>query len=83
MIYSKGQVPNCPHCEKPLEDPIEDFVVAGRIGPNHRTKDRCGHCSGCFSVEAQNASTFLLEEEPDEEEEEEWGGGYGGWGPPW
>ena len=49
--YTAGQVPNCPHCGKPLEDPIEDFTVPRRVGPTSRARSDCGWCDKEFVVE--------------------------------
>lgn len=39
----------CPHC-KAAHDPVEDFVVEGRLGKASAISDQCEHCHAFFRV---------------------------------
>jgi hypothetical protein len=59
-----GQILKCPHCGKPEESPVEDYVVQGRfaqLGPESRVEDQCGWCDGHFSVERVDQDTYCVE----------------------
>lgn len=44
-----GQRLICPHC-KAAHDPVEDFVVEGRLGKASAISDQCEHCHAFFRV---------------------------------
>lgn len=44
-----GQLLICPHCKAP-HDPVEDFVVEGRVGMASAVSDQCEHCHAFFRV---------------------------------
>lgn len=58
--YKTGEVPNCPHCGKTLEEPIENFTIPGRLGVRSRSEGDCGWCDGLFDAEKISEDTFTL-----------------------
>lgn len=58
--YKTGDIPDCPHCGKTLEEPIENHAIAGRTGEASRSEGDCGWCDKLYSVEKTGDDTFEL-----------------------
>jgi hypothetical protein len=63
--YTTGQVPNCPHCGKPQDEVIEDYVVQGPRGKmNYPYENDCGYCDGLYDVTKTGADTYEVSAKP-------------------
>lgn len=61
--YKPGQVPDCPHCGKPFDGPVEDYVVQGPSGKlNQPYFDECGWCDGEFAVIKRSEDAYEVDE---------------------
>lgn len=61
MTYKSGQKIVCEKCNETLDDPVDDFVIPGRVGSKSRSDDQCGYCDWEFSVERNKDGTFDVE----------------------
>ena len=61
MNYKKGEKIICEECGEKTEEPVEDYVVPGTVGPASIADDMCGHCDWEFTVEALRDGTFDVE----------------------
>lgn len=43
--YRNQDVPLCPHCNKTLEDPAEDFTIPMKTGNASKATIDCGWCN--------------------------------------
>ncbi len=51
MVEITGNVPfNCPHCGKPQDDTVGDYVLLGERYNESIATHECGWCDGEFSV---------------------------------
>ena len=62
MKYKKGEKIVCENCGEKTEDPVEDYVPPGLIGPSSISDDSCGNCDWEFTVEALPDGTYDVEE---------------------
>jgi hypothetical protein len=58
--YQKGQKIKCPHCGQEQEEPVEDFVIPGRTGPESMTSNECFECTEEFDVEYVGNDTYQV-----------------------
>jgi len=56
QILKKGEKVVCPYCNSVQEDPVEDFVIPGKIGTESIAE--CYDCDGIFYVTAFDDGTF-------------------------
>lgn len=55
-----GDLVKCPHCGKAQEEPVQEFVIPGRIGEASVSNNECIWCDRAFSVEKVSAAEFLV-----------------------
>jgi hypothetical protein len=60
--YHKGQLIACPHCKKEQEEPVEEYVIPGSVGPASKYQSDCTWCYRDFTVEALADGHFVVEE---------------------
>lgn len=57
--FAEGHDLNCPHCNKPTDGKVEDFVIPGRVGPRSIGKPSdCGWCDRLFTVEKLESGQY-------------------------
>lgn len=57
-----GEKIACPACGKEQEDPVEDYVIPGRIGDQSTQIHECPWCDAKFSVEHTGQGKYIVEE---------------------
>jgi hypothetical protein len=60
-ILKAGDRLPCPHCGTHQEEPVEDFVIPGKLGASSRVKSDCFDCYKYFTVETMPSGDFLVE----------------------
>jgi hypothetical protein len=61
MKYTRGQFIKCENCGEDLEDPVQDHVIPGRIGPNSRAESECFGCGWTCTVQKDADLSYDVE----------------------
>lgn len=57
-----GEICVCPHCLKPQENVVQDYVIPGRVGDDSAAQDECWEsaCNKPFIVKRERNLTFSV-----------------------
>lgn len=61
MILKTGELVTCPHCGGQQEEPVEDFVIPGRVGDSSFYASECDHCDEKFSVKMTSVGVYVVQ----------------------
>lgn len=60
MEYKRSEFFACPHCGTSMQEPVENFALAGAIGPASRARDTCYECNKEFIVQQIGKDDFVV-----------------------